>query len=144
MTKDLLLRVEEFMKFAIDIHGVIDQNPKFWSRVCQSLVSGNIEVHIVTGKHFDNGIDQELLQLGFLRNIHYTNFFSISDYHKKAGTKMWGDTENPWMTDEDWDRTKADYCLREHIDFCIDDKESYMKYFLTPVALYKGNTAKPN
>ena len=132
------------MKFAIDIHGVIDQRPKFFRRMCKSMVQGNVEVHILTGKHIENGIKEELLELGFLFDIHYTHLFSISDYHKEQGTIMWGDVKNPHMDDSDWDRTKADYCLREHIDFCIDDKEPYMEYFLTPVSLYKGNTAKPS
>lgn len=127
------------LKFAIDIHGVIDENPKFFRRMCKSLVRGGMEVHILTGKHLENKVHEELLQLGFLAFIHYTDLFSMADYHKEKGTKMWGDTKNPYMADADWDRTKADYCRRNQIDFCLDDKEQYMKYFLTPVALYKSH-----
>ena len=128
------------MKFAIDIHGVIDKNTKFFRRMCKSLVQGNIEVHILTGKHLANGIKKELLQLGFLKGIHYTHLFSIADFHKERGTQMWGDVENPKMDDTVWNNTKALYCRVHHIDFCLDDNENYLSSFLTPVALYKSHT----
>lgn len=117
------------MKFAIDIHGVIDTNPKFFRRMCKSLVRGGMEVHVLTGKHIANGIKEELAQLGFLTDIHYTHLFSISDFHKERGTPMWGDTKNPYMDDQVWNNTKALYCRVNHIDFCLDDKEEYMILF---------------
>ena len=130
------------MKFAIDIHGVIDENTKFFRHMCKSLMSGGIEVHILTGKHISNGVLDELSRLGFLKGTHYTTLFSMADFHKERGTKMWGDKKNPWMDDQVWNNTKALYCRVNNIDFCIDDKEAYMRDFLTPVALYKSHTIK--
>ena len=83
------------MKLAIDIHGVIDKNPKFYNAFCKSLVSGNIEIHILTGSHLKNGIMKDLQQYGFEADVHYTHLFSIADYHKKIGTKMWGGYREP-------------------------------------------------
>ncbi|MEE9214672.1 MAG: hypothetical protein V3U54_07735 [Thermodesulfobacteriota bacterium] len=88
------------MKLALDIHGVIDKRPKFYAALCQALVTGGIEVHILTGTHLEHGIYKELKKYGFKEGVHYTHLFSIADYHKERGTKMWGDLQNPWMEDQ--------------------------------------------
>jgi hypothetical protein len=123
-------------KIAVDIHGVIDQDPDFFRDFLQTLRNANWEVHILTGKHIKNGIMQELKRLGIARYDHYTHLFSISDYHKKKGTKMWGDEKNPWMDDTVWSATKAEYCVKNDIDLCIDDTDRYLPYFITGVARY--------
>lgn len=123
-------------KIAIDIHGVLDKDPDFFRDLLQTLRNANWEVHILTGKHIKNGIIDDLKRLGIKKYDHYTHLFSISDYHKKIGTPMWGDAANPWMDDTVWSRTKADYCVREGIDFCLDDTDRYIPFFTTGVARY--------
>lgn len=126
------------MKIALDIHGVLSSDPKFFRDLAQAIIHAEGEVHILTGKHIANGIMEELEKAGFQPGIHYTKLFSISDYHKEIGTLMWGTTESPWMDDAIWSRTKADYCVRNNIDLCLDDTARYIPYFTTPVALYHG------
>lgn len=119
-------------KIGIDIHGVIDTNPEFYSHLTRALYAAMFEIHVLTGSHITPKIKAQLRNWG----ISYTHLFSISDYHKEKGTKMWGDDTNPWMSDEDWNPTKAEYCKRNNIDLCIDDRDAYFEFFSTPVARY--------
>ncbi len=131
------------MRIALDVHGCIDKDPKFFRDLAQAVIHADGEIHILTGKHIANGIMEELDAAGFAAGIHYTHLFSVSDYHKERGTQMWGTLENPWMDDVIWSNTKADYCRYYKIDLCIDDTARYIPYFTTGVALYrKGNEAK--
>ncbi len=123
-------------KIAVDIHGVIDKDPSFFSDFLCTLRDANWEVHILTGKHIENGIIAELKRLEINKYEHYTHLFSISDYHKKKGTQMWGDEKNPWMDDTLWSKTKAEYCIEHGIDLCLDDTDRYLPFFTTPVARY--------
>lgn len=126
------------MKLALDIHGVIDKDPAFFRDLAQAILHAEGQVHILTGKHYSNGIAEELEKAGFHAGIHYTHLFSVSDYHKEIGTPMWGTPENPWMDDAVWSKTKADYCVLHQIDLCLDDTPRYLPYFTTPVALYQA------
>ena len=120
------------MKIGFDVHGVCDKAPEFFSLISKLLVESGNEVHILTGRRVSDGAIEEIEELG----IAYTHFFSISDYHKEVGTKIWEDENgNPWLEGELWDRTKADYCEKNKIDFHIDDTERYGEYFKTPFAL---------
>ena len=53
---------------------------------------------------------------------------------------------NPWVSDEEWDKTKAEYCKKHNISFCIDDTARYSKYFETPFGYMtiKNKKDKPN
>lgn len=116
---------------ALDLHGIINTLPEFFSLLTQALVKDNFEVHVLTGSHIKGQkIEEELQKYG----IAYTHLFSISDYHKEKGTEgMWYDEKgDPWVSDTDWDRTKADYCAKNNIAFCIDDTARYAKHFETP------------
>ena len=122
------------IKIGLDIHGVCDMAPEFFSLISKLLVDNNHEVHILTGRRESDGAMKEIHDL----NISYTHFFSIADHHEKVGTKMHDDDRGrPWMDDEIWDRTKGDYCRDNEIDFCIDDTERYGQYFETPFAYIK-------
>lgn len=115
----------------LDLHGIITANPEFFSMLTQSLKKDGWEIHVATGSHIkEQGIISELQKYG----IAYTHLFSISDYHRERKTEgMWYDEKgDPWVSDTDWDRTKADYCMKHNIGFCIDDTARYAKYFETP------------
>ena len=119
------------MKIGLDIHGVIDALPHIFSQLAALLISNGHEVHILTGHAINEKLITELKRL----NIQYTHLFSITDYHRQNGTNMSFDHKgNPWMSDDDWDKTKAEYCKREGIDLHIDDSNKYGKYFTTPYA----------
>lgn len=125
------------MKLGLDVHGVIDANPKFWAAITQSLIEEGHEVHIVTGHPINDKLTSKLL----IFNIKYSHTFSIVDYHKEIGTKMWQDQEGKWFMDiYDWDQTKAEYCAREGIDLHIDDSKAYGQFFTTPYCCYSVNS----
>lgn len=122
------------MKIGLDIHGVCDSHPEFFSELSRLFVEAEHEVHIITGRRASDGAIKEIEELG----LTYTHFFSISDFHDNSNSEVTNDENgNPWMDDETWDRTKGDYCQRNEIDFCLDDTERYGKYFKTPFAFMK-------
>ena len=113
-------------KLGLDIHGVIDANPEFFSKLSHMFKSMGYEVHILTGHSITIKLIKQLLDL----NIHYTHLFSITDYHANIGTSIeYEDSENPWIEDELWNKTKAEYCRKYKISMMIDDSEDYGQYF---------------
>lgn len=122
------------LKIGLDIHGICDANPEFFSELSRLFVNAGHDVHIITGRRVSDGALDEIRDLG----LSYTHFFSISDYHVEKGTKVWEDDEgNPWLEGELWDRTKGDYCAKNQIDFHIDDTARYGDYFKTTFMLSK-------
>lgn len=122
------------LKIGLDVHGICDANPEFFSELSRLLVNNNHEVHILTGRRVRDGALEEIKELG----ISYTHFFSIADFHEETGTKVWEDDNgNPWLEGELWDKTKGEYCKNHKIDFHIDDTERYGEYFETPFMLSK-------
>ena len=118
------------MKIGLDFHGVIDAMPEFFSFFTDAIIKAGGEIHILTGGLTNN--DKEILEKNKIR---YTHFFSITDYHDKKGTPTSGTHPKygfPMISDEEWDKTKADYCRREVIDLHIDDTTAYNDYFTTP------------
>ena len=124
-------------KVGFDIHGLINKNPKLFSAIIKDLKQLGYEIHILTGASIDNSIIKELKGYG----IEYDVLFSISDFHKRKGTHMWENDDGWWLDDDEWNRTKGDYCEREGISVCIDDTEVYGDYFTTPFA-YMTNFRK--
>ena len=122
------------MKLGLDFHGVLDENPLF-IRMATDHVRRGDEVHIITGEEDTPKFREKLEAMG----VRYTHLFSISSYHISIGTKVWyKDSENPFMDERIWNRTKAEYCERMRIDYHIDDSEKYLQYFTTPYLLYRG------
>jgi len=119
------------MKIGLDIHGVCDANPKFFSELSKLFIAAGHEIVIITGRMKSHGAIDEIREL----DISYTKFYSIADYHIEKGTHLWYDKNgNPWIDDETWNKTKAEICEKENIDFHIDDSSSYGEHFTTPYA----------
>lgn len=121
----------EKLKIGLDIHGVIDADPEFFSVFSRMIINSNHEIHVLTGKHIKDGVLEELNKY----NIVYTKLFSIADYHKENGTPMrYDDKGTPWIDNELWNKTKAKYCADNNIHLCIDDSKNYGQYFITSYA----------
>lgn len=119
-------------KIGLDLHGVIDENPEFFSAFTKALSICSIEVHILTGPSAKD-VEKQLSDY----DIWYSKLFSIRDHHEVAGTAMtYDENGDPWMSDYDWDKTKAEYCAKEGIDLHIDDSDKYQYFFSTPYARY--------
>lgn len=112
------------IKVGADIHGVIDKFPEQFSRWTKELFSHGAEIHIITGQEWD-----KVVHVVEAADIKYTHHFSIVDYHKSIGTKMWQDERGRWqMGDVEWDRSKGDYIHREKVDIHFDDNWEYANY----------------
>jgi len=115
------------MNIGLDIHGVIDAQPKFFAKLTKLLAEEGHQIHIVTGQKWDN-VKNELDAHGITYHHHY----SIVDHHLNVGTKMWSDDKRGdgwWMSKEDWIRSKGDYARNASLDIHIDDETSYAPYF---------------
>jgi hypothetical protein len=120
------------LKIGVDIHGVAEDCAGFFREFTKTMVDAGHEVHILSGPPLDI-IRSEVQALG----LSYTHLFSISEHHKEAGTAMvWDAKGHPFMDDYVWDKTKADYCLREGIHLHLDDSDAYGYFFKTPYARF--------
>ena len=131
----------ETRQIALDIHGVIDTNPLFFSELTKCLTVCNWDVHILTGSTLTN---LKITRWLFENNIYYNSLFSISDHLREGGYKeSEGSTiERPFFSEEDWNKVKGEYCLKHNIPLCLDDRDVYLPSFKTPIARFysKGYT----
>lgn len=114
------------IKIGLDIHGVIDQAPEFFSLF--SMFPDVFELHIVTGikEHLDDVVD-----------FKYDKWFSIHQQCEDEGIDItFDDKGRPWVEPAIWDRKKAEYCKREGLHMMIDDSPSYGQYFKGLETLY--------
>lgn len=133
------------MKIGLDLHGVISDNPHYFENLSYALISMGWEVHIITGGSTEKA-EKELLKYGFVKHANYTHLFSVLDYHIEKGTRIVGWHPvllNPEFPNEEWDKTKADYCKKHNIGLHLDDSMIYEKTFTTPFARVWTNTNTP-
>ena len=112
-------------KIGLDIHGVIDFDPKFFSDISRKLVADGNEVHIITGASEDETLLNHLSKLG----IAFTHFFSIVDWAESIGATIEWTDNGPILDDGIWDMAKARYCHINKIDTHIDDTPRYGEHF---------------
>mgnify|MGYP000350423969 FL=1 len=125
------------LKIGLDIHGVLDTNP-FFKEMASLFVAAGHELHIITGARFNQRVRDKFERMGIEKGIHYTHFFSISEYLLEKNTDVrWQDPENPWFDENAWNTAKADYCREQGIDIHFDDTEVYSETFTTPFYLKK-------
>lgn len=133
------------MKLGLDIHGVILDSVDLCKKLATLVIHDGGEVHILTGSTKERAI-MELESVGFELNIHYTHLFSIMDYHNDIGTEVTGynvEHGTNEFPDEEWDKTKGDYCRKHKIDLHLDDSLIYEEYFTTGFARFFTNTNTP-
>ncbi len=123
------------IKVGLDIHGMIDHDPKFFAELSRVLVAAGHEVHIMTGSHITKGVVEELKKY----NMQWTALFSIADYYKEQkDVQMWYDEQNrPWVSTDLWNQAKAKYAEATGLDLTLDDTASYQDYFVTSVGICK-------
>jgi hypothetical protein len=139
------LRMKSIHKLGIDIHGMTDADPVFWSAMTRALYAfhevlpnQNLEcfqIHVMTGSSLKDGKIKKWLEE---KNIKWTHIFSISDYLKEKGyPELEKSTpENPWYDDEIWNVAKAHYSAEHNLDLVLDDNDDYFPHFRTPIARY--------
>ena len=113
------------MKVGIDIHNCIDLYPDFFRQLSMSLVVSGNEIHVITGQEWDK-VKHKVEQAGIV----ITHHFSIVDFHKESGTKMWLNNKGTWEMDKDiWEKSKGIYAHQNLIDIHFDDSVDYVKWF---------------
>lgn len=115
------------LKIGLDIHGVIDAKPRFFSRFSERLVKSGHQVHIITGAKWTIGLAK---RLSHEYEIYWTHFHSITDYNERKGVPVsYENPDNPWMDRDLWDSTKAKICQENQINLHIDDSRIYGQWF---------------
>ncbi len=137
--------VNNNFKLGLDVHGVVDAMPEFFSFLTESFIKNGGEVHIITGAHWDENFEKQLLNL----NIKWTHKFSVYDYLIENETEIVGQIQFPDGSIQNkfknghWDKVKSEYCKRNNISLHIDDTLKYNDFFLTPYARLWSHNKKP-
>ena len=135
----------ETQKLGVDIHGVIDAMPEFFSFLTTTFISGGGEVHIITGGSWDRDLEDQLRAYG----VKWTHSFSIYDHLVESGAPSNGEVQFPDGTiqkkfsNSDWDSVKGEYCREHNISMHIDDTLIYNETFTTPFARLWTHNNKP-
>jgi hypothetical protein len=131
-------------KLGLDIHGVVDAMPEFFSFLTDSFIKNGGEVHIITGGRWDIEFENMLNKFG----VKWTHKFSVYDYLLESGVKVTGEIQFPDGTiqkkfeDGVWDGVKAKYCSDNNINLHIDDTLIYNDFFTTPFARLWSHTGQ--
>lgn len=126
MELDTLEESAEPLRIGLDIHGVIDAKPKFFSKFSIRLRSRGHTVYIITGAKITPKLIEKLREI----DMEWDHLLSITDFHvnKKDVRVRFDEKGNPWMDQNVWDETKAQMCKKHRIDLLIDDSNVYGKY----------------
>ena len=117
------------MKIGLDIHGVINSDPKKFISLALSLKDKGYVVYIITGATISEDLVNELLGYNDGEKF-WDNLVSIQDTLLERGYSYTFDKFNrPVFDDLLWDSFKGKYCDEHNINIMIDDTESYRKYF---------------
>lgn len=133
------------IKISIDVHGVIDDIPEFFSVLSNLFVNGGYEVHILTGGSWNEKLESDLKSFG----VSWTHCFSVYDHLIEIGTPIVGEVQFPDGTiqkkfeDGVWDKVKAEYCAKNEITLHIDDTLIYNDHFTTPFCRLWTHNGKP-
>ena len=132
-------------KIGLDIHGVADAMPEFFSFLTNSFIAAGGEVHIITGGRWDEEFETMLNNYG----IKWTHKFSVYDYLKETDIEVIGKVKFPDGTiqkkfkNDDWDAVKGWYCKQNDINLHIDDTLIYNNFFSTPFARLWTHSGQP-
>jgi len=131
------------IRIGVDLHGVIDNNVVLFKALSEILLLNKevpIEIYVISGPPKEDVLI-ELDGLQLYKNINYTDIYTIVDFLKSKGVKMWLDHKNTWWaSDEDWWGAKAKICDQLCIDVMIDNTDRYKQYFnniSTKFVIYK-------
>jgi len=118
-------------RIGIDFHGVLNVNPCFFKEFIDIALKKKIAVHIISG-----GPEDTIRAYLTERGIKYTKLWCIYDYYARNRKVDYFPDGSFRVSDDLWNRAKAQYCKREHICLHIDDSMIYGRDFQTPYCLY--------
>lgn len=118
------------IRLGLDLHGVIDDDPEFFSNLAGTLKKRGHEVHIVTGREASEDLHNDLKGCG-MEGVH-DSILSITTYQKNQGVSVHyldGRKSQPMMMPSIWNPTKAILCASAGIHIMIDDSTLYEPFF---------------
>lgn len=119
------------IKLGLDLHGVIDKDPTFFSQLADVMLYRDHEIYIVTGREDCIELRKELEACSMPGRL-YNGILSITSYQKSQGepiSYLDGRKSHPMMDPKVWNPTKAMLCATAGIDIMIDDSTLYEPYF---------------
>jgi hypothetical protein len=119
------------IRLGLDLHGVIDKDPTFFSQLADVMKYRNHEIYIVTGREDCVELREELEACSMPGRL-YNGILSITSYQKSQGepvSYLDGRLSQPMMNPKVWNPTKAMLCATAGIDIMIDDSALYEPYF---------------
>lgn len=117
--------MKNYYSIGLDIHGVIDRNPKLFKKIIERLREAGHSVFILTG----HPVKEARVQL-HKWGIYDNQILSIVDYHRDMGTASVHQEKTGWWMDKDvWDRTKSEFARLMKLDIHIDDQVEYGVHF---------------
>ncbi len=123
------------LKIGLDYHGVISQQPAYFASFCALARCRGHHISIITGGPLPT-VRQKLLR----QKIESDFIFAISDYYQALGVAKQKEDGRLYIPEDLWNKAKADFCRRSHINFHIDDSLDYLHWFSTPFCLYKAES----
>jgi hypothetical protein len=111
------------MKISFDYHNTITKYPKIF-RELSKLWAKKHTIWVCSGASLDT-TGKNLGEYGII----FHKYFSIIDYHKRIGTKIYVKNGKWHIQDHLWNRTKGDWAEKEKIDIHFDDTAIYAPYF---------------
>jgi len=122
------------IRLGLDLHGVIDVDPKFFVDLSDRLLLKGHEVHIITGREDSEDLHNELKECGMetVTGRVYHSILSITTYQKALGTPVTyldNRKSQPIMEPSIWNPTKATLCASAGIHIMIDDSTLYEPFF---------------
>lgn len=115
------------MNIGIDIHGVIDKYPGTFANLSFTWAGLGHDICIITGQEKE-GVISKLKDF----DITYHEIYSIIDYHKDKGSKMWNDDvrgKGWWIDEQKWIKTKGIIAKEIGLKIHFDDQIEYAPYF---------------
>jgi hypothetical protein len=116
------------MKIALDFHGVIDLNPRFFVAAADMIHKKGGEVIVLTGvSNKDSKLEEKLLS--FNTGLKWWDeIVSITDTLVDTEEEYYLDRYNrPLFPSDLWNGFKSDYCRKNNVDLLIDDTKEYFK-----------------
>jgi hypothetical protein len=116
------------IKLGLDVHGVIDEDPEFFSDLSDVMFKQGHSVFIITGQEKTSDLVEKIN----IYKIWYTAILSITTYQKKLGTPIsyLDDRKSqPIMSSFVWNPSKAELCASAGIHIMIDDSIIYEPFF---------------
>jgi len=121
----------------LDLHGVIDTSPHFFTILANVVINDGGEVHVITGSRETDEIHKQIVELG----VPYTDFFSITDQLLSEGHEHTINEDGTYNFDEElWNSLKGHYCSLIGADTHYDDSLIYKDYFKTSFIWWNKKT----